>query len=93
MSRPTFPAGTVPLDLRDRPAWLAGIVLARPGVIFEYEGTGERLRLLADGRLEPVVAGGHPRPGAAHATARTTPTAASSSTAGRAPSTTSGIAR
>jgi hypothetical protein len=82
VSTPRFPAGTVPLDLRDRPAWLAGIVLARPGVIFEDEGTGERLRLLGDGRLEPVVAGGHPRPGASHATATTAPRAASTSIVG-----------
>lgn len=73
MTAPPFPAGTVPLDPRDRPAWLAGVVLARPGIIFEDEASGDRVRLLADGRLERVVAGGYPRPGAAHATAGSRP--------------------
>lgn len=63
----------VPLDLRDRPAWLVGITRAAPGVIFEDEGTGERLRLLTDGRLESILPGGYPRPGATHATARQQP--------------------
>ncbi len=56
------------VEVRDRPAWLRGVVLALPGTIFESEA-GERLRLLEDGTLEPLLAGGHPRPGAAHATA------------------------
>jgi hypothetical protein len=64
------PPETVPIDLRDRPAWLKGIVLAKPGVIFEDEATGERLRLLPTGQLEPVLAGGLPRPGCAHSTSR-----------------------
>lgn len=63
------PLGTVPIDLRDRPDWLRGIVLARPGLIFEDEATGERIRVLDDGRLETVRPGGYPRPGCAHATA------------------------
>ncbi len=53
--------------LSDPPSWLRGIVLAPPGVIFENEH-GDRLRLLDDGTLDPILAGGHARPGAAHAT-------------------------
>lgn len=64
------PFETVPIDLRDRPAWMKGIVLGIPGIIFEDEGTGERLRLMPDGSLEPILPGGTPRPGCAHATAR-----------------------
>ncbi len=65
-----LPSPLATVELRDRPPWLRGIVLALPGIIFEYEATGERLRLLADGTLEPVLPGGYPRPGCAHATAR-----------------------
>jgi hypothetical protein len=53
---------TVALDLRDRPEWMLGIVLAVPGLVLEDEASGER-----------VQPGGHPRPGCAHATARRAP--------------------
>jgi hypothetical protein len=49
---------------------MRGIVLGIPGIIFEDEATGERLRLLPDGTLEPIIPGGYPRPGVSHATAR-----------------------
>jgi len=48
------PPSTVPIDLRDRPAWMLGIVLARPGTIFENPESGERLQLAPDGSLKPV---------------------------------------
>lgn len=70
VSPPTFLTATIPLDVRDRPAWLSSVARARPGTVFEDEATGERVRVLADGRLDSVVPGGYPRPGVAHATAR-----------------------
>jgi hypothetical protein len=72
-ARLPIPVGTVPIDLRDRPAWLRGIVLAAPGIIFEDEASGARLRVMPDGSLEEIVAGGHPRPGCAHSTATVKP--------------------
>lgn len=68
MSTPSLPAGTVLSELRDRPAWFAGIVLPRPGTIFDDEATGERARVLADGRLVPV---GYPRPRVTASASRT----------------------
>lgn len=81
MTAPVLSARTVPIALRDRPAWLSGIVLACPGTVFEDEATGERVRVLADGRLDSVVPGGYPRPPVAPAYAR--PASASSTTAAR----------
>ncbi len=73
----TLPRGprTVPIDLRDRARfpWMAGMVLAVPGVIVEDEGSGTRVRVLPDGSLEEILPGGHPRPGTSHATARVLP--------------------
>jgi hypothetical protein len=63
------PFETVPIDLRDRPDWLRGIVLAKPGLVFLNEATGEQLRVRADGGLEPVLPGGRPGGVCAHATA------------------------
>jgi hypothetical protein len=62
-------ARPVAINLTDRPDWMRGIVLALPGLIVEDEGSGERIRVQDDGRLERLLPGGHPRPGAAHATA------------------------
>ncbi len=58
------PARTVEIDLRARRAypWMAGIVLSLPGLILEDEGSGIRVRVLADGSLEELVPGGMPRP-------------------------------
>ncbi len=66
---------TVAIDLCDRAAFpfMLGICLAIPGVIVEDEASGARVRVLDDGHLELIQAGGHPRPGAAHATARLRP--------------------
>ncbi len=64
------PLDCVPLDLRDRPAWLKGVVLAMPGLVFVNEATGETLRLLEDGSLEPVLPGGRPGGICAHSTTR-----------------------
>lgn len=60
---------TVAIDLRDRPAWMLGIVLAQPGLVLEDEATGERIRVLEDGHLERLLAGGRPGGVCAHSTA------------------------
>jgi ribosomal protein L12E/L44/L45/RPP1/RPP2 len=61
----------IAIDLRDRERFpfMRGIVLMA-GVIVEDQASGVRVRVLPDGSLEELLAGGHPRPGAAHATAR-----------------------
>ncbi len=51
------------------PPFMAGIVLAVPGIVIEDDATGARVVVLPDGRLEHLHPGGHPRPGTAHATA------------------------
>lgn len=58
------PRRPVAIDPRDRGRFpfLAGVVLALPGVILEDDGTGTRVRVLPDGSLEEVLPGGHVRP-------------------------------
>jgi hypothetical protein len=68
VTRP-MPLETVPIDLRDRPGWLRGIVLARPGLVFLNEETGEQLRVGPRGELEAVLPGGRPGGTSAHSTA------------------------
>lgn len=46
-----------------------GLCLLRPGAVI-VDHDGGVFRLSPDGRLEPILPGGHPRPGSAHATAR-----------------------
>ena len=41
------------------------------GILIQLDG--QPLRIDEDGQVEPVLAGGWPRPGAAHATARRRP--------------------
>ncbi|WP_041453471.1 hypothetical protein [Anaeromyxobacter dehalogenans] len=61
------PPRTVAIDLRARRAypWMAGIVLAIPGVIVEDEASGTRVKVREDGGLDELVAPGHPQHGAA----------------------------
>ncbi len=56
----------VPIDPRAGRAFhvLRGIAYARPGAVF-VGADGEVVRILVDGRVEPVLPGGHPRGGAA----------------------------
>ena len=49
----------VVVNLQDRARfpWMQGIVLAVPGIIFEHEASGIRVRILPDGSLEEITAG------------------------------------
>jgi hypothetical protein len=70
----SVPFRVVPIDPAARQSWdvLRAIAYALPGTVL-VGADGQALRILDDGRVEPVLAGGHPRPGAAHATARPLP--------------------
>jgi hypothetical protein len=61
------PFRAVPVDLAARKAFpfMAGIVLAVPGIIVEDESSGTRVLVREDGGLEELIAGGHPRAGIA----------------------------
>lgn len=59
----------VDTEARRAHPWLRGIVYALPGLVLLDETSGEAVRVLDDGTLEPVHPGGYPRPGAAHSTA------------------------